>query len=111
MAELFVVITEYTTELAEVDAHRDDHIRWIHEHYDSGRILVSGRRSPPHGGAIVMRATDRAEANAVLDTDPFAAAGIVERRLYPFTPTRPASLDSAVAAFIDGDAPPLEAPR
>ena len=72
---MFVLLLTYTRPLPEVDALMRDHMRWVGEHYATGRFVVSGRRIPRTGGVILARGDDRAEIEAIAAADPFVAGG------------------------------------
>jgi uncharacterized protein YciI len=88
---MFVAISEYLLDLDEVDHLRPDHKAWLAAGRDAGRILVSGRQSPPAGGVIVFDAADRAEADAFIATDPFVLGGAARYALTEFEPAAPPS--------------------
>jgi uncharacterized protein YciI len=81
---MFVAISEYLLDAAEVDRLRPDHKAWLAEAKDAGRLLVSGRQSPPTGGVLVFHAEDRQEADAFIATDPYVAGGAARYELTEF---------------------------
>ncbi|ANY09336.1 YciI family protein [Pseudonocardia sp. HH130630-07] len=72
----FAVIYTYTSDHERRFAARDEHRSYL-----AGRpeLLVAGAWAPdePAGGLLVFRAADRAAVQAVLDDDPYAAAGVI----------------------------------
>lgn len=74
---LVVVTGEYLTPIAEVDAHRDAHLEFMSGLVREGRVLLAGRRTPPEGSVVVFRGEDPEEVLALLDDDPYRAAGLV----------------------------------
>jgi uncharacterized protein YciI len=98
---MFILLSTYLRPIAEVDAVLPDHIDWVTRQYEEGRFLVSGRRQPPVGGAIVMRARDEDEVAEVLATDPFQRAGLARYDVHMFGatefPRRSGGFDSFVA--------------
>jgi uncharacterized protein YciI len=73
---VFVLLLTYIKPLSEVDALMREHMGWLHEHYDAGRFLVSGRRIPRTGGVILARGDDREEIEALAASDPFVSGGV-----------------------------------
>jgi uncharacterized protein YciI len=53
----------------------DQHLVWMKQQHDSGKILFSGPTTDRKYGVYVIRAADRAEAEKVAATDPYTAAG------------------------------------
>lgn len=85
---MFVVQLRYTRPIEEVDAVRREHLTWVDEHVAAGTIVVAGRRTDATGGVIVARTPDQAALDAVLATDPYARAGLVEHDITEFTAGR-----------------------
>ncbi|MDQ1287365.1 MAG: hypothetical protein QG622_930 [Actinomycetota bacterium] len=81
MADLttFVVIYRYVPDMEHRRApHRDEHLRWIHELAEQGRMLLAGAVQDPVDSAIlVMRATDLHETRRLLIDDPYAKANLI----------------------------------
>lgn len=98
MASLFIAMSSYLQPPAQVAAALGDHRAWIHDQYQSGLMLASGRRNPPVGGVMILRAADAAEAAAVVAGDPFVINGLVAYDIHEFEPTpmpwRSAGLDA-----------------
>jgi len=97
---MFIVLSRYTKPLEEVDRLRPDHLAWVQSQYDAGRFLVSGRRVPPEGGAIVLRAADRDEVLALLDTDPYQRNGVVEYAVHELAETSAPLASPELEAFL-----------
>jgi uncharacterized protein YciI len=53
----------------------DEHLAWMREQHESGRILFSGPSADRKLGIYVVRAASRVEAEHVADADPFTKAG------------------------------------
>jgi uncharacterized protein YciI len=86
VASLLIIDIEYVVELSEVDRHIDGHMAFISENYDAGRFLLSGRKEPRTGGVIIARG-DRAEIEALIESDPFKQHGVAEYSVTEFIPT------------------------
>lgn len=101
-ASLFVCVSRYTRPTEEVDVRRPAHLEWLERQYAEGRMLASGRQSPPVGGVLVLRADDQAAVEALLATDPYVLHDLAEYHVTAFEQT-PAPLRSPhVDAFLQG---------
>lgn len=82
---LFACPSVYKKEIPDdiLTAHRD----WLKEVVNRGVVVSAGRRVPPVGGMIILRAEDEAEALALLSDDPFVVEGIAEYEPMGFAPT------------------------
>ena len=65
--------------------HREAHLDLITRWHGDDRLVIAGAvGDPPHGGLLVFRTAEDAEAFA--DEDPYGQAGLViERRVEPWT--------------------------
>jgi uncharacterized protein YciI len=85
---VFIAVTTYTSPLPADDPAIRPHWAYLDECYRLGLLVASGPQHPRTGGILVLRGTDRARAEAVLDGDPLIAAGRATYRLLAFTATR-----------------------
>lgn len=100
MTVLFIAMSSYlqpSTQLAEA---LPEHRAWIRELYESGVMLASGRRNPPIGGVMILRAVDASEAAAVVASDPFAAKGLAAYDIHQFEPTPMPWRSAGLEAFL-----------
>jgi uncharacterized protein YciI len=97
---MFVFVSEYQKPLEEVDRHREDHLAFLAGLNEQGRLLVSGRRSPPVGGVVVIDADSLEDAMAIMADDPFAKAGVAVYEPYEFTPSSGPSRSPEAEAFL-----------
>jgi uncharacterized protein YciI len=102
---LYVAVSEYQVPTDEIDPHLDEHREWALEQYVSGRMLASGRRTPPVGGVLVFRAQSQSDAERFVSTDPFVGRGFTAYTVYAFAATPAPWRSSAFASFVDS---PLE---
>ena len=86
---LFVVILTYKVNLEIINLHREDHLKFIKEHYTKGTFVVTGRQKPLTGGVIIARSKSKAELKEILERDPYAQHNLVEHTIYEFIPTQP----------------------
>ncbi|MDF8266105.1 YciI family protein [Luteipulveratus flavus] len=87
MPNLFVLDLTYPAGPDAVAPHLEAHRKWLREQYAQGRLLASGRKEPRTGGVIIARGTDRAEVEALVETDPFLAEGVAAYTVTEFAPT------------------------
>jgi uncharacterized protein YciI len=85
--DVYLVVLEYLTDLAKIDAALEAHVRWLDAHYNAGLFLASGRREPRTGGVIFARG-DRADVEAAVAADPFATLGLARHSLIEFLPSK-----------------------
>jgi uncharacterized protein YciI len=102
---VYVALSAYQVPLSEIDPHLAEHREWAEAHYLDGRLLVSGRRTPPVGGVLVLRASSQEDAEAFVATDPFALSGFSAYQVYGFTATPPPWRSAGFAAFISSPTP------
>jgi hypothetical protein len=64
------------------DKHRPRHVDFLQEQFDEGRLLRSGPFGPDEdpGALLVIEAASKADAEALMDQDPFYRNGLVEHR-------------------------------
>ncbi|MEU6699078.1 YciI family protein [Pseudonocardia sp. NPDC046786] len=72
----FAVLYTYTDDDDRRFAARPDHRAYLEA---QPGLLVAGAWAPdePAGGLLVFRAEDRAEVQAVVDSDPYTLAGVI----------------------------------
>jgi uncharacterized protein YciI len=102
---VYVALSDYQVPLADIDPHLAEHREWAAAHYADGRLLVSGRRTPPVGGILVLRASSQEDAEAFVATDPFALRGFSAYHVYGFTATPPPWRSAAFELFISAPDP------
>ncbi len=105
---MYILVSTYTEPTEVVNTRLDAHRAWLVGHYRSGRILVSGRRNPPMGGVIVVRAESAEEVAELLADDPYVRDGLVSYEVIAFDETPLPHRSPAVEAFL---AEPIGADR
>jgi uncharacterized protein YciI len=85
---MFVVLVKYLKPLKEIDAHLEEHRRFLDTGYASGYLLASGPRVPRTGGVILAHAPSRDHLRAFLNEDPFGKAGLVSYEVLEFAPVK-----------------------
>jgi uncharacterized protein YciI len=64
------------------------HRAYLDEGYNSGILLVSGRKNPITGGIIIGKFSSADEANAFMSKDPFIINKVAEYSLTEFSPVK-----------------------
>lgn len=85
---MFIAVTTYTAPLPSDDPALPAHWAYLEDCYRRQLLVASGPQEPRTGGVLVLRGTDRASAQALLDSDPLVLAGRVTYQLIAFTATR-----------------------
>lgn len=73
---MIVVRGTYLAGLDAVDAVRAEHVAWVAEHVNSGRIVAAGRTAPPTGSVLLFSGDDADGALVLLADDPYVKAGV-----------------------------------
>jgi uncharacterized protein YciI len=85
---VYLMISTYRAPLAEVDAARDEHLRFLDELERRGLVVSAGRQNPPTGGIILFNLDSEEEARALLSDDPYVLRGLADYEARGWTPTR-----------------------
>ena len=81
---MFVVVLDYLVPLHVIDQHLAAHRAHLAAQYAAGKLVVSGPQAPRSGGVIVARCGDRAEVEAMMQSDPFIREGVASYRVIEF---------------------------
>ncbi len=85
---LFVVVLRYLVPLEKIDAHKDEHWKFLDRQYGDGIFIASGPQEPRNGGIIIAKTRDRPTLEQILKDDPFSSHNLAEYQIFEFTPTR-----------------------
>lgn len=86
MASIFIASLTYTVLTERVDAVLADHLAWLDAGHDAGHFLAWGPREPRDGGLIFVKASSRAEAHALLESDPFITEKLADLSVIEWIP-------------------------
>jgi uncharacterized protein YciI len=86
VASIFIASLTYTVPIAQVDAVLADHLAWLKAGHEAGHFLAWGPREPRDGGLIFVKAASRAEAEALLISDPFMRHQLADLAIIQWTP-------------------------
>ena len=79
----FAVTYAYAANLsAGRDEHRPRHVEFLQEQFDDGTLVKSGPFGPEEdpGALLIIEADSKADAEALMNQDPFYLNGLVEQR-------------------------------
>lgn len=83
----FAAIIEYTQDKAKIAEVRPVHRNYLAELKAAGQLAASGPFTDDSGALIIYEAASKQEAEQLLQTDPFCAAGVFLRwQLRPWNP-------------------------
>ncbi|MBC6610285.1 hypothetical protein H8B15_05105 [Hymenobacter sp. BT507] len=85
---MFLLSLTYLVPFEEIEPLMASHMTWVDTHYQTGTLLLSGRKIPRTGGMLLARAESRAAIEAIVAADPFTQAGAVHYDIIESTPTR-----------------------
>lgn len=85
---MFILELSYLKELHVIDSLMNGHRAFLEKYYRSGHFYCSGRKVPRDGGLIFAAFTNREEALAVIQDDPFYIEGAAAYRVIEFEATR-----------------------
>ena len=98
---MFVISITYTKSADEIDALLTAHKQFLNEQYADGVFLMSGRKVPRGGGIIIADASDRAEVEAIIETDPFYIGDVAKYEITEFVPSMTAEALSVFRHISD----------
>lgn len=93
---MVIVTVKYIKPLEVIDALLADHRKFLDECYKAGKFICSGPRNPRIGGVILAN-LNLAEAQAVVQGDPFYTNQAAAYEFIEFTPLK---YDERFACFV-----------
>lgn len=84
---MFLLICTYVKPLEEVDKVLSAHRDYLHAKIKTGELIVAGRRNPRVGGILLVKANSHADAQRVVNEDPFTTSGVATFEIIEWTPT------------------------
>lgn len=82
---MLVIDITYTKPFSEVEKHLQPHRDFLKQCYETGKFLASGPKNPRTGG-IIIGLTCKAEAEALIQQDPFYQQQVAEFTITEFNP-------------------------
>lgn len=77
---MFVIDLNYIAPLESIDAHMNEHMKFLRKHYKENIFVMSGRKIPRTGGMILAMAKSKEEIERIISDDPF-----IKHKLAEFT--------------------------
>ena len=75
---MFHVLTlTYLQPLDVMDKTRPEHVAWLQQEIEDGRLLLAGRQEDQSGGVLITADISADEADNVMACDPYQQAGLV----------------------------------
>lgn len=71
----FVVVLEPIGDQSEVAKYRGEHLAYLEEQKKRGRVIFGGRFTDGSGGMYILLASNRAEAEMIVNQDPYCKRG------------------------------------
>lgn len=71
----YIALRQATKPRAEWTVSLDQHLVWMKQQHDAGKILFSGPTADRKYGIYVIRADSKDEASRIAASDPYTAAG------------------------------------
>ncbi|MCH8061689.1 MAG: hypothetical protein IH861_04220 [Chloroflexi bacterium] len=72
----YLVLSRVNTSPDEVRKMSQEHLGWMEGQYQGGKVLFSGPKPDRSVGIYAVKAGSYDEARALVDTEPFHAAGL-----------------------------------
>ena len=76
---LFALVLEFGPDEATRLATRPSHREYLQQLLDEGKLVASGPWVDDTGALMIFEAADEAEARALVEADPYTAAGVAAR--------------------------------
>jgi uncharacterized protein YciI len=68
---MFIVDLNYIVPLEQIDAHMNEHVKFLRKYYKQNVFVASGRKVPRTGGIILALASSMDEIQQIISEDPF----------------------------------------
>lgn len=75
---MFIISLHYKAPLDQLDAHMNEHMKFLRECYKENLFLTSGRQVPRTGGIIVAVGKSKEAMEELMRQDPFCKHGLAE---------------------------------
>ncbi len=85
---MILMISKYLAPLAELDAARPDHAKFLDGLDERGYVVSAGRQDPPVGGIVILDVDTVDEARGLMADDPYVQRGLATYEPYGFAPSR-----------------------
>ncbi|MEK1830304.1 YciI family protein [Priestia megaterium] len=65
------VLVNYVKPIEVVEEFLESHVTFLDKYYEQKKFIISGRRNPRTGGAILVNSTSKDEVEKIVSEDPF----------------------------------------
>lgn len=81
---MYLIAITYTQPLEAVERVLPAHRQYLRDAPLAARIVMTGRRSPPTGGLVMLRADSREEVDAFVRQDPYFTENVAAFEIVAF---------------------------
>ncbi len=81
---MFIINLNYIVPLEKLDAHMNDHVKFLQKYYKLNIFVASGRKVPRMGGIILALAKSKEEVEQIISEDPFYIHKLAEFSITEF---------------------------
>ena len=81
---MFIINLQYIVPLEELDRHMPAHIKYLRKYYEADVFIMSGRKVPRTGGAIIAQADSKEILEQIISEDPFHKHQLAEFTITEF---------------------------
>lgn len=86
---MFILLLTYRDGVLDrLDPLLPEHYAYVDRHLATGTFLLTGRKIPRTGGAILAQGPDRAAIERIVTEDPFLREGLADYQIVEIHPTR-----------------------
>src|SRR5574339_453328 len=68
---MYIINLNYIVPLEQLDAHMDEHVKFLRKYYKLNKFIASGRKVPRTRGIILALADSKEEVENIIKEDPF----------------------------------------
>jgi uncharacterized protein YciI len=86
VGSIFIASLTYTAPIERIDVVLAAHLAWLKAGHEAGHFIAWGPREPRDGGLIFVKAASRAEAEALLASDPFITDALADLAIIEWIP-------------------------
>lgn len=83
---LYVIFLKHGPNKDKASDFMPDHIAWLKEKIEQGKLLMYGGLNPQQGGAVLARGASKDEIEALIADDPFVTQNIVNVEINEIAP-------------------------
>ncbi len=85
---MFIIDLKYKVPISEIENFLPAHVDFLDKNYESGNILMSGRKNPRIGGIIFSNLRLLEDVEKMIAGDPFKINNLADYTITEFLPTK-----------------------